>query len=560
MNIQSSTILLTTLNSTYQHCSFGLRYLKANLHEYESFCTIHEFTIKQNSRAIVEKILSFNPKIVGFGVYIWNTEETLEVLRILKKVAPQLIVVLGGPEVTYETQLQEHRFWSDYIIQGEGETRFYNLVQTLLNSELQTIENSSSLSTASTSETLHASAPLSSPSLSEAQPVSAQIISPLLPEVKTLKSPYSLYTDEDILNRIIYVEASRGCPYRCEYCLSSLDKSVRSFELESFLSEIKTLIARGARQFKFVDRTFNLSIPTSTRILQFFLEEMKNCEMFVHFEMVPDRLPPELRTWIEKFPKGSLQFEVGLQTINPQVSATISRKNDLKKVEENFKYLKQHTGVYSHADLIVGLPGENLESFAIGFNYLLALEPTEIQVGILKRLRGAPIVRHDREFKMVYQPSPPYQILSNRDLDFQTLQRMNRFAKFWDTIANGHHFPHFMQEMKKRFLWQESASFFHEFLKISDQLSNIYSEAHSIAIEPLGEFLFHYIQREWMMTAAEATELMSLDFSSHHKFTSKLPHFLLSSEMKDKKASPKNKAVLPKRQQRFLNITTPTNN
>lgn len=557
MNVHSSTILLTTLNSTYQHCSFGLRYLKANLNEYSSACTIYEFTIKQNTRAIVEKILSFNPSIVGFGVYIWNTEETLEVLRILKKVAPHLIVVLGGPEVSYETHQQEHRFWSDYIIQGEGETRFYNLVQRLLIPELAnpTVDVvTQDLAFIKTSESTDI------PATSGSQQTSAKVISPLLPDVKTLKTPYSLYTDEDILNRIIYVEASRGCPYRCEYCLSSLDKSVRSFDLESFLSEMKTLITRGARQFKFVDRTFNLSIPTSTRILQFFLEEMKNCEMFVHFEMVPDRLPPELRAWIEQFPKGSLQFEIGLQTINPQVSATISRKNDLKKVEENFKYLKQHTGVYSHADLIVGLPGENLESFAAGFNYLLALEPTEIQVGILKRLRGAPIIRHDSEFQMVYQPSPPYQILSTRDLDFQTLQRMNRFAKFWDTIANGHHFPHFMHEMKKRFLWQPSTSFFHEFLKISDQLSTIYSEAHSIAIEPLGEFLFHYIQREWQMTAQEATELMKLDFSSHHKFSSKLPHFLISTGIKDKKISAKNKAVLPKRQQRFLNIPTPTNN
>lgn len=529
-----SQILLSTLNSTYQHCSFGLRYLKANLHEFSDLCHIQEFTIKQNPRAIVEKLLSYNPKIIGFGIYIWNTEQTLQVLQILKKVAPKVVVILGGPEISYETHKQEHTHWSDFIIQGEGEASFYSLVKKILNNEID-LNQQDKLQTAS-------------------------IINPFLPEVKNLKLPYDLYSDEDIQNRIIYVEASRGCPYRCEYCLSSLDKSVRSFDLDIFLKEMKILIDRGATQFKFVDRTFNLSITTSSRILSFFLENMKTKDLFVHFEMVPDRLPIELRELIEKFPKGSLQFEVGLQTINPVVSATISRKNDLKKVEDNFQYLKAHTGVYTHADLIVGLPGENLQSFAQGFDYLLKLEPNEIQVGILKRLRGTPIIRHDQVYEMIYQPTTPYQVLSTKDLSFQDLQRMNRFAKFWDTIANSNYFPNFLITLKKI---TKERSFFYEFLKLSDQLSQVYSEAHSIALEPLGRFLFEYTISELKLTKIEAVEIFTKDFSRHNKFSKTLPAFLkldpadkldpvLLKETAQFQIPKKVKAVIPKRQQRHL--------
>lgn len=459
MSQTSTEILLCTLNSTYQHSSFGLRYLYANLGELQNRCKIIESTIKENPRNYVEKILSLNPRIVGFSVYIWNTLETLECIMILKKVSPNIIIVLGGPEISYETETQEHLKWADYIIKGEADFAFRELCLDILIRQ---------------------------------QIPGAQIIQAGLPDIKQILSPYSYYLDEDIKNRVIYVEASRGCPYKCEYCLSSLDKSVRSFDLDLFLGEMKTLLTRGVRTFKFVDRTFNLSVATSTEILKFFLGHIE-LGLFLHFELVPDRLPDEIRGLIRQFPAGSLQFEVGIQTLNPLVAKNISRNNNLLKVEENFKYIKEYTHVHTHADLIVGLPGETLESFAAGFDQLAHYGPDEIQVGILKRLKGTPIARHEAAFKMIYSEAPPYQIISTSTMDYVTLQKMNRFAKFWDLYANSGEFKNFMEWLKKASMDSAEVSYFYKFFEFSEYLSNAFSDTHSISLINLAKEAWSYM-------------------------------------------------------------------
>ena len=266
-----------------------------------------------------------------------------------------------------------------------------------------------------------------------------KIIAAELPEFSRLALPYDFYTDADIAHRIIYVEASRGCPFTCEFCLSSLDIPVRQVPLEKFLAAMQRLLDRGLKQFKFVDRTFNLNIATSRAILEFFLARHQP-GMFFHFELIPDRLPAELRAVIAKFPPGSLQFEVGVQTFNPEVGQNISRRQDYGRLADNFNFLRNETSVHIHADLIVGLPGETLESFAAGFDKLIALGPQEIQVGILKRLRGTPIGRHDAEWQMVYGAHPPYEILQNKLVDFATMQRLRRFARYWDLVGNSGNF------------------------------------------------------------------------------------------------------------------------
>lgn len=508
-------ILLVTLNSTYQHAAFGLRYLYANLKEFQPQTEIVELTIAREPRDIVEKILSYEPKVVGFGVYIWNTKIIQEVVSILKKVKPEIVVVLGGPEVSYETEGQALFQTADFIIKGEADFLFYEFCRDYFN---------------------------------ERKLPAQKIVNSLLPDIKSIASPYRHYTEEDIKNRYIYVEASRGCPYKCEYCLSSLDKSVRSFDLETFLGDLDDLIAKGARGFKFIDRTFNLSVPTCTRILQFFLDRMHH-GLFLHFEMVPDRLPEEIRGLIGKFPAGSLQFEIGIQTWNIEVARLVSRRNDYEKVRENFKFLRAHTQVHSHADLIVGLPGETIESFAQGFDTLAALEPDEIQVGLLKRLKGAPIIRHDREWQMVYQDHPPFQILSTKTLSFERMQKMTRFAKYWDLYANSGQFKNFVNYLKEISALRADASFFWQFYDFSEFLSQRHAQSFGLSLVTLTESAWAYLQ-EQKLEIETAREMLLKDYSQDGR--REPPPFLRTESWQSQKKALSRQVRMNKRQQRHL--------
>ncbi len=446
-------IILATINARYIHAAVGLRYLYANLGELQERARILEFEIKQRPLEVASEILAQEPKIVGLGVYIWNAVQTEEVVAILKRVRPGLRVILGGPEVSHETALQPMVEWADHVITGEADLKFAEVCRQILGGD------------AELPKVIHAE----------------------LPALDTVALPYELYNGEDLANRVLYVEASRGCPFTCEFCLSSLDVPVRAFDLERFLGALDGLYQRGARVFKFVDRTFNLNIKTSRAILQFFLDRWEE-GMFVHFEMVPDRMPEALLELLSRFPAGGVQLEVGIQTFDEATAKNISRRQNYEKLGYNLRYLREHTGVHIHADLIAGLPGESLESFGKGFDRLLAMGPQEIQIGILKRLRGTPLIRHDREWEMVYSPNPPYEILRNKLLDFETLQRLRRFARFWDLLANSGRFTETLP-----WVWKDEASAFDAFLRFSDWMGVELGRTHSIALLTLAEYLYRYL-------------------------------------------------------------------
>ena len=452
-----SNIILVTLNAKYIHASFGLRYLHANMQDLAERTSILEFDINQKINDIAESILDKSPTILGFGIYIWNVEPTSKLVSILRKLKPDLKIIVGGPEVSYEYSEQEWLKQVDYLITGEADLAFYDLCKDLL------IEPE--VDRLSQKKVIHAT----------------------IPDVKSIRHPYDLYASADLQNRIVYVEASRGCPFTCEFCLSSLDVPVRAFPIDPFLQAMDQLFQRGLRHFKFVDRTFNLNINTGKAILHFFLERMEP-GLFLHFEMIPDRLPEPLREIIAKFPKGSIQFEIGIQSFNTEVSNNISRRQNLEKLEDNLKFLRKQTGVHLHVDLIAGLPGENLESFGEGFDRLIHLNPQEIQIGILKRLRGTPIVRHEAEFEMVYDDCPPYEVLNTKDISFADLQRVKRFARYWDLIGNS---GNFMQSV--HLIWEKSQDPFASFLKFSDWLYRTTGRRHGIALTKLLECVFDYL-------------------------------------------------------------------
>ena len=397
-------VLLCTLNAKFMHASLGLRYLYANMGELKTRTALREFDINQSALEVVEAVLSERPRLVGFGVYIWNVEETLAVVRLMRALQPEIVIVLGGPEVSHETRGQPIVEAADHVICGEADLAFAALCRHRLAGELP-----------------------------------AKVIAAPLPDVNTLTLPWAEYSDADLANRLLYVEASRGCPYRCEFCLSSLDEKVRTLPEEAFFEAMETLLRRGARHFKFIDRTFNLDVKQSQRILEFFLARLTP-GMFLHFELVPDRLPEPLRQVISRFPAGVLQFEVGVQTLNLEVEKLISRRQDHAKLEDNLRFLSQHTGAHVHVDLIVGLPGEDVASFGRGFDALVKLRPHEIQVGLLKRLKGTPIARHEVTHGLVYDPMPPFELLRTAALSFEEVNALRRFARTWDAFGNSGHF------------------------------------------------------------------------------------------------------------------------
>ena len=468
----TSDIVLATLNARHLHAAFGLRCLMANLGELQSRARIAEFDINQRVLDVAERILALRPRILGLGIYIWNVRASTELVTLLRRLEPGLRVVLGGPEVSHETEGQEIVQLADHVITGEADTAFPELCRQLLAGERP-----------------------------------AKVIAAALPELARLASPYPLYNDADLAHRVVYVEASRGCPFTCEFCLSSLDVPVRPFPLEGFLVEMQRLLDRGLRRFKFVDRTFNLHPVVSRRILLFFLERMAP-GLFVHFEMVPDRLPEALRELIVRFPPGSLQFEVGIQTLDPEVEARISRRQDHARMEDNLRWLRGHTGVHVHADLIAGLPGETLEGFGRGFDRLLALGPQEIQVGILKRLRGTPIVRHDVEWGMVYSPAPPYEVLRTRCMTFEELARMRRFAAFWDIFGNSGNFPRSLP-----LLWAApGSSAFGAFMDFSDHLQSRGVQTSGIALNRQYELLLAHAAQRWPSDLDRWRQSMAEDY------------------------------------------------
>lgn len=492
-----SDIVLCALNARYQHTAFGLRCLRANLGALRERSELLEFDLSVRPADVVERILSKKPLVLGFGVYVWNVTLIAEIVELLATIAPSVFIVLGGPEVSHELDDQPWARFAHAIVQGEGEHAFKAICEQVLAGNRPT----------------------------------SRVVPSRPPPIESLTLPYDEYTDDDLRHRVLYVEASRGCPYSCEFCLSALDEKVRNFPLEPFLASMQRLLDRGAKHFKFVDRTFNLKLDVSTRILEFFLGQKRD-DLFLHFEMVPDRFPLELRELVRRFPKGTLQFEVGIQTFDPTVSQRISRRQDLVRLEDNLRFLHD-AHVHVHADLIAGLPGEDLATFAAGFDRLVALKPSEIQLGILKRLRGAPIARHTNAFGMRYASRPPYEVLQTNALSFEQLQSLKRFAKLWDSVANSGNFIE-----TTPLLLSTATSAFEAFSRFSTWLFEREGKTSSLALLKLAELLVTYLDERGH--DARQTVLRDYQRGGRHE----VPGFLSGNE------SPKRQARFGQRQAR----------
>ena len=484
----SPAIILATLNAKYIHASLGLRYLLANMARHggadlRQRTVLREFTIARKPQEVVDELLAAlgtdtgtGPQVIGFGVYIWNVVQTCEVIRLLKAQRSDIKVVLGGPEVSHETEGQAIVQLADHVITGWGDVSFPKLCRALL----------------------HGPQPLMKIILGEQSPLDE------------IALPYADYSDADLAHRLLYVEASRGCPFKCEFCLSSLDKTAWAFDLDAFLAELDGLYQRGARNFKFVDRTFNLKIDASVQILQFFLDRLTE-DLFVHFEVIPDHLPDKLKAMIAQFPPGVLQFEVGIQSFNVEVQQRISRRQDNDKTETNLRWLVNESNAHLHTDLIFGLPGETLASFAQGFDRLHSLQPHEIQLGILKRLRGTPIARHTAEHGMVYESEPPYTVLQTHAVPRSEMQRFTRLARYWDLVANSGRFARTLAVLMQGASALMPSPFW-AFMAFSDWLWHTTGQTSGLTPEALVDALFDYLSRERGHDVVQVRQTLLADY------------------------------------------------
>ncbi len=459
----SAPILVAAINARHSHASMGARCLLANLGELRAQADLAEFTIQQSAAEIAAEIAARSPRILGLGVYIWNVARVAELLPLLRRQTPQTKIVLGGPEITEATA------GADVLLFGEGDLAFATLCRDLL-----------------------------------AGRATERILRPPPPALAEIQTPYDEYTDDDLAHRLLYVESSRGCAMRCDYCVSANDEAVRYFPMPALLAAFDQLLARGARQFKFCDRSFNLDVPRAVEILAFFRERLPRCPgLFLHFEMLPDRFPAELREALAAFPPRSLQLEIGLQSLNPIVLATIRRPQDLDRAADNLRFLHERTPAWLHVDLIAGLPGETPESFAAGFDRLFALGPHEIQLGILKKLPGAPIARHDDEFAMRYDPAPPYEVRATRDWPAAELARIARAAHWWDAIVASQRFI-----PAAPLIWRGQPSVLGAFMELADGLGARFPREHGVPLADLVVALFDFLTQVRGIAPADAADAL----------------------------------------------------
>lgn len=479
-------IVLATLNAKYIHASLGLRYLRSNMERHGGAdldaCTVlQEFTIHRAPQDIVDALIaSLGPQragavhIVGFGVYIWNVVPTTSVIALLKSQRPDVRVVIGGPEVSYELDDQPVVGLADYVITGWGDVSFPQLCRALV----------------------HGPQPL------------MKVIVGQQPPLGDIVLPYARYSDTDLAQRVLYVEASRGCPFKCEFCLSALDKTAWAFDLGSFLAELAGLYDRGARTFKFVDRTFNLKIDASIQILEFFLTRLSarpHEPLFVHFELVPDQLPDRLKECIARFPAGVLQFEIGVQSLNPVVQHAISRRQDAVRTEANLRWLAAKSSAHLHADLIFGLPGETWQSFGAGFDMLWSWGPHEIQLGVLKRLRGTPLASKILP-GMAFESHPPYTVRYTDVVGTAEVQAFSRLARYWDLVANSGRFGQTLP------LLLHAPSPFDAFAAFSDWLWANHRRTSGLTPEVLVDALYDYLCDCRGASRADVLEALLADY------------------------------------------------
>ncbi len=422
-------VILTTLNAKYIHSSLALRYLRSYCRDEFPHVQLVEYTINDVTMNIVGDLFNRHPDVVAFSCYIWNIRETIDVIKNLKKVKPEVTIILGGPEVSYDTaEWMEKLPEVDAIVIGEGEHTFLELLREL---KKHSSKNPSEFS-------LQEIEGIAYRKRDDQGEMRVRFTRPRakIEDLNTIHSPFEDHLDE-LKNRIVYFEASRGCPFRCQFCLSSIEEGVRYFDIERVKRDLKRLIDHGIKTIKFVDRTFNIHKKYAMEIFQFLIEN-HNGTVF-QFEITADIMKPDVVDYlVENAPPGIFRFEVGVQSTNEETNRLVMRRQNFEKLSRTVTKIKEAGKFTQHLDLIAGLPEEDYPSFRKTFNDVFALKPEELQLGFLKMLRGTGVRARAVEHGYIYMDEAPYEILQNNVLSFAEILRLKRLEDILEKYWNDH--------------------------------------------------------------------------------------------------------------------------
>ncbi|HHV28929.1 MAG TPA: B12-binding domain-containing radical SAM protein [Clostridium sp.] len=440
--------IIIGINSKYIHSSLAAWYLKASCDKQCGEVRVMEFTINDNPESVLSRIYTEGCDVAAFSCYIWNIGFVLKLAENLKRVLPDVKIILGGPEVSFGPEEILHSNWFvDYIMAGEGEGAFGLLLRSFTDEgvDLDAIEG---LSYRKDGE-IHGSTTFR-----------------LVRELDTIPSPYTEEMLGAVGSRLMYFESSRGCPFSCSYCISSTFDGVRYFSMDRVKSDLLTLINAKVKLVKFVDRTFNCNRERAKEIFSFIIENSKGTSF--HFEAAADLFDEEMFDILSRAPKGLIQFEIGIQSTNEGALEAVRRKTDIKKVFHSIKRLKEYGNMHIHADLIAGLPLEDYNSFMNSFNEVYELYPHQLQLGFLKLLKGSSIRHEYRKHGYKFRQYPPYEILANNYLSFGDIIGLKRIEELLERYYNSARFQRTLKYLIEVF-FPSPAAFFEEFSRYYDK-------------------------------------------------------------------------------------------
>jgi radical SAM superfamily enzyme YgiQ (UPF0313 family) len=478
-------VALISLNAKYIHTNLAIRYLAGAVQKQGHDAWVFDFSIHDLPFAMAKAISSVQPDLIGLSLYLWNRSETLRLIRILKRVLPDSYVLLGGPEVLADPEsIMVDTPEIDGILSGEGERSFTELIHA--------IHHRTGLSIV--------------PNLvwRDNQTIQRNASWPPLPCMDDIPFPYKHEIWDP--NRIYYYESSRGCPFSCTFCMSSLEKSIRYLSWERVQLDLAVLLKAKVRIVKFVDRTFNCDPERALQIWRYLVEHYTTQTVF-HFEIAADLLDEKIICFLATVPSGYFQFEIGVQSTNPTTLDAVERKTDLHKIFQNVRILKAAGNIHLHLDLIVGLPYEDLSSFQKSFNQVYSVGAHMVQIGFLKVLPGTQIHAEAAEGDYSFMPDPPYQVLSNRWLSFLDVCQLTDFTHVFDIYGNSGRF-----EYSLKLLHAETGDAFTLFTQLAEFWHICGLTVHGTGLQTHFDMLARFAQDRSGQVFEEFIEALRFDY------------------------------------------------